>query len=255
MAAAPGIPQFAVCALPAGQYPLGDDALPACRPAHTVTLAAFAIAETALTHAGFVPFVAGDGYNNPTYWTDAGWRWLRSKPQTEPAFWQDAAFDHALQPVVGVCWYEAAAYARWLAAHSGTAWRLPTEAEWEAAARGQSPAVELPPHSVINSAERGIGRTWAVLGTGQVAWCGARDLLGNVWEWTASRWGRNWQQLEYAYPYRGDDGREHPEGSHARVMRGGSWFDGRGACHPAQRGRYLPGSRGSNIGFRLAHSL
>lgn len=84
------------------------------------------------------------------------------------------------------------------------------------------------------------------------SWCGAEDLCGNVWEWTSSRWGRNWQTLDYRYPYHAGDGREDPTGSHARVIRGGSWFDLLREAHPANRGRYLPGSRGSNIGFRLA---
>lgn len=87
-----------------------------------------------------------------------------------------------------------------------------------------------------------------------ISWCGASDLCGNVWEWCSTRWGRNWQTLEYEYPYKEGDGREFLDGSQARVMRGGSWFDPLTEVNPANRGRYLPGSRGSNIGFRLARS-
>lgn len=244
-----------VCRLPAGDYPLGSVALPLSRPAHTVSLQAFAIAETAVTNAQFAGFISAGGYQDAAWWTAAGWKWQSGRGETAPAFWDDPQFNHALQPVVGVSWYEAAAFARWLAAHTGVGWRLPTEAEWEAAARGRSSTIVLPAPRTINSADLGIGRTWAALGSGQLAACGARDMLGNVWEWTASRWGRNWQTLDYAYPYDPADGREDPDGSYARVMRGGSWFDPHREAHPAVRGRYLPGSRGSNIGFRLAHSL
>ena len=73
-----------------------------------------------------------------------------------------------------------------------------------------------------------------------------------VWEWTVSRWGRAWQSLEYHYPYAATDGREDLQGRFARVMRGGSWFDRWQESRATKRGRFLPGSRASNIGFRLA---
>jgi formylglycine-generating enzyme required for sulfatase activity len=77
------------------------------------------------------------------------------------------------------------------------------------------------------------------------------DLAGNVFEWTLSKWGRNWQELEYLYPYRADDGREDEEGSAARVIRGGSWFNSSVEAQISRRARFLPGSRGSNVGFRI----
>lgn len=237
--------------MPANAYPIGSESLPFSRPAHQVTLAAFQIGVTAVTNGQFAAFIAAGGYERESFWSEMGWRWRRSRSDAQPAFWEDPHFNHALQPVVGVSWYEADAFARWLAGESGQPWRLPTEAEWEAAARGPQENMSLNPQH-INSAERGVGRAWAALGMGQVSWCGARDLCGNVWEWCGSRWGHNWQTLEYAYPYDPHDGREDPSGSHARIMRGGSWFDSLREAHPAQRGRYLPGSRGSNIGFRLA---
>ncbi|NWF71136.1 MAG: SUMF1/EgtB/PvdO family nonheme iron enzyme [Chloroflexi bacterium] len=248
----------AVCEIPAGQYTLGAEALPFSRPPHPVTLAAFALAAWAVTNGEFAPFIAAEGYQDARFWSEMGWRWQKSKGETQPAFWEDTRFNHTLQPVVGVCWYEADAFARWLALESGQAWRLPSEAEWEAAARWQQPLPAWPPSesvdAQINSVERGIGRTWAAHTVGQRAACGAWNLLGNVWEWTSTRWGHNWQTLDYPYPYRADDGREDLSGSHARVIRGGSYFDLLREAHPAQRARFLPGSRASNIGFRLAFS-
>jgi formylglycine-generating enzyme required for sulfatase activity len=201
---------FAVCEIPAGSYPMGDNSMTISRPAHTVQLPAFVIAETVVTNA------------------------------------------HD-QPVVGVCWYEAVAFARWLARESGEKWRLPSEAEWEAAARGAED--EAPRPRLYNTVEMRMGQPWPVTTESNISWCGARDLCGNVWEWCNTRWGRNWQTLDYPYPYHAGDGREDLEGSHARVMRGGSWFDPLPEANPANRARYLPGSRGSNIGFRLARSV
>jgi formylglycine-generating enzyme required for sulfatase activity len=248
------VPDMPVCAVAPGRYPLGSDTGPqAARPAHTVELAAFAIGRTAVTNAQFAPFVANGGYNDARWWGETGWRWRDSRRADAPGFWDVAAFNAPAQPVVGVCWYEADAFARWLAQHSGQPWRLPTEAEWEAAARGIEPQ-PLPDAARVNSAEWGLGRAWPA-DQGAASWCGALNLLGNVWEWCSTRWGRNWQTLDYPYPYNPDDGREQSGGSHARVMRGGSWYDGAAEAHPSSRGRYLPGSRGSNIGFRLARSL
>ncbi|MDX1991811.1 MAG: SUMF1/EgtB/PvdO family nonheme iron enzyme, partial [bacterium] len=173
--------------------------------------------------------------------------------KNEPAFWRDPRFNQPDQPVVGVCWYEAMAFARWLREQTKRAWRLPTEVEWEAAARGAGNTAPLIDLSRLNSAELGLGHPWAVQ-HGAVSWCGAVNLLGNVWEWTSSRWGRNWQTMDYGYPYSLADDRESPDDSHARVMRGGSWFDAATEAQPTTRARYLPGSRASNIGFRLAHN-
>lgn len=246
--------QFPVCHVAAGSYPIGDDRLDSSRPAHQVTLAGFAIGLTVVTNEQFALFMAAGGYQTERVWSTMGWRWQKNKQETQPAFEDDPRFNHALQPVVGVGWYEADAFARWLTLETGQQWRLPTEVEWEAAARGQAGEITLE-RAQVNSAERGLGRTWSALGNGQVAWCGAHDLCGNVWEWCSTRWGRNWQSLDYIYPYNSDDGREDLDGSYARVMRGGSWYDAFAQAQPANRGRYLPGSRASNIGFRLARDV
>lgn len=242
-----------ICEVSAGHYPIGDGSMWASRPPHTVELAAFAIGQTVITNEQFLAFIAADGYTTARYWTEMGWRWQKSKGERAPGFLRDRNFNQPDQPVVGVCWYEADAFARWLAEATGLPWRLPSEAEWEAAARGTEG--DAPTPRIYNTAERGLGHPWPVTTRTNVSWCGALDLCGNVWEWCTSRWGRNWQTLEYRYPYNPHDGRENLSGSFARIMRGGSWFDPLPESNPANRGRYLPGSRGSNIGFRLARSL
>lgn len=245
--------EFNICEVPAGVYPIGDGSLSISRPPHTVKLASFAIGRTTVTNTQFATFMNADGYTDSRWWTEMSWHWQEGKGRREPDFWRDPQFNAPEQPVVGVSWYEADAFTRWLAQESGLPWRLPSEAEWEAAALG--PDAEMPGPRQFNTAERGIGRPWPVTPGGNVSWCGAVDLCGNVWEWCSTRWGRNWQTLDYAYPYNGGDGREDLGGSHARLIRGGSWFDSLKDANPANRGRYLPGSRGSNVGFRLARSL
>ncbi|NWG18596.1 MAG: SUMF1/EgtB/PvdO family nonheme iron enzyme [Chloroflexi bacterium] len=245
--------EIEVCEVPAGEYPIGDNTLSASRPAHVVHLEAFAIGLTPVTNTQFAAFVEAGGYDSPVYWGEMGWRWLRGQGARQPDFWHDRRFNAPDQPVVGVCWYEALAYTIWLGGVTGLPWRLPTEAEWEAAARGMDG--DAPSPRLYNTAERGLGRPWPVTKPSNRSWCGASDLCGNVWEWCSSRWGHNWQTMEYAYPYDAGDGRENLSGSFARVMRGGSWFDPLKEANPANRGRYLPGSRGSNIGFRLARGL
>lgn len=244
---------FTTCEVPSGVYPIGDNALPISRTAHTVRLPAFAIAQTTVTNTHFAAFIEAGGYQDERFWTDMGWRWQQGKQETAPGFWADTAFNLPDLPVVGVSWYEAAAFARWLALETGVPWRLPTEAEWEAAARG--PEGEAPRPRNYNTVERGIGRAWPVTTAGNISWCGAYDLCGNVWEWCSTRWGRSWQTPDFVYPYHSGDGREELIGSDARLIRGGSWFNPLPEANPSNRARYLPGSRGSNIGFRLARSL
>lgn len=237
-----------LCDIPAGTVRIGHQTQPFAQPVHDIQLEAFSIAQTAVTNAQFQAFIDADGYHTERYWTAMGWRWLQSKGETQPAFWDNPNFNHALQPIVGIGWYEAMAFTRWLADITEQAWRLPTEVEWEVVSRPSDN------EAYLNTAEKGIGRTLSVISADNQSWCGATHMLGNVWEWTSTRWGRNWQSLDYPYPYQADDGREDLSGSSARVMRGGSWFDSVTDATPHSRARFLPGSRASNIGFRLAVS-
>lgn len=243
--------EIAVVEVPAGTYPIGDDRFYMTRPEHTYKVEAFHLGQTTVTNQQFRAFIDAGGYKQKALWTEMGWRWLKKKKNNvEPGLWNDKRYNQPLQPAVGVTWYESLAFARWLAEASGLPWRLPTEVEWEAAARGEEN--EAPRPRNYNTSEREIGRAWPVTDKGNVSWCGAWDMAGNVWEWCNTRWGENWQTNSYPYPYNISDLREDTEGSFARIIRGGSWENPLNEAAPIFRARYLPGSRGSNVGFRLA---
>jgi len=169
--------------------------------------------------------------------------------RTEPMYWNDPAYNHPAQPVVGICWHEARAYCAWLTAATGEPWRLPSEAEWEVAARG--PAGRRYPWGEAFDAGRCNVFETHVRGTTPVG-CfpggdtpeGIADLAGNVWEWTGS--------LYRPYPYAASDGREDPgEGDGSRVVRGGSWHLNQSFARAAFRLLNLPRGRLGNYGFRL----
>lgn len=244
--------------IPGGPVILGwDQGEPEERPQHRVVLDPYALARTPVTNVQYLSFMATGGYQELRYWLADGWNWLAQKSITQPAFWGDPQFGGPDQPVVGVSWYEAVAYAAWLGEKSGQPTRLPSEAEWEHAARGASGRLWpwgdtfVPTYANVAQSQIGMPSAVGAFPAGATPE-GILDLAGNVWEWTRSRWGRAWQTLEYGYPYNPSDGREDLSGRYARVMRGGSWFDPWPESRGSKRARYLPGSRASNIGFRVA---
>ena len=186
-------------------------------------------------------------------------QWYPPGRQSQPRYWDDPAYNAPTQPVVGICWHEAQAYCAWLTAQTGQTYRLPTEAEWEAAARG------LPGRRWLLA--RGKPRVYAWGDTFEPFRCntfeshlrgtspvgvfhagdspdGIVDLSGNVWEWTGS--------LYQAYPYDGRDGRENAESADGRrVLRGGSWLSLQVRARCASRDFYHPDLRNVNFGFRL----
>jgi formylglycine-generating enzyme required for sulfatase activity len=168
----------------------------------------------------------------------------------EPRYWQDAAFNNLSQPVVGVCWYEAMAYAAWLAASTGQPYRLPSESEWEWAARRGGriyPWGNGWDTHKLNSLE-GENRVMRTTPVGAYPHAatpdGIHDLAGNVREWTATRYA--------AYPYKPQAALEDPAATGWRIARGGSWAANRKMVRCAYRGRNVPWLWLNGNGFRLA---
>jgi len=231
-------------------------------PQREVSLEAYAIGRYPVTNAEFRRFVADGGYDEREYWTDAGWTQKESEYWTQPRFWGDADWSDNAQPVVGISWYEALAYCRWLTEKTEKGYRLPTEAEWEKAARGDKDRRGYPWGDAwdpqrCNNRENGPDHTTPV---GQFSPAGdspfgASDMAGQVWEWCSTRYGGTGEVAAYGYPYDPRDGREDLEGEDTRVLRGGSWLDGAAACRCSYRFRHAPRYGDYNRGFRVARSI
>jgi gamma-glutamyl hercynylcysteine S-oxide synthase len=181
-----------------------------------------------VTNERFGWFMADKGYDKQSLWSDKGWAWREQNKITQSEHWDDPDLNQPDHPVVGVSWYEAEAFANW----EGK--RLPTELEWEKAARGtegrEYPWGEKFESEKCNSSESGIKSTTPVShypeGRSEL---GCYDMAGNVWEWTS-----DW--------FAGDNGAKSP--------RGGSWYYDKRYLQSAYRGMYDPGKRDDDVGFR-----
>lgn len=176
-----------------------------------------------------------------------------------PRDWRDEPAD-GLRPVDGITWFEARAYCRWLAAQTGRPFRLPTEAEWEAAAAGRAGRT-YPPGEVVgsecgNTVELHV-RSATPIGLFPAGDTpdGIADLVGNVRTWTSTVWGPSpTGPPAYAYPYRATDGREADEAGQAcRVARGSSYLEPLTTARCVLRAvAERPSIRLNAIGLRLA---
>ena len=230
-------------------------------PQHEVKLDTYAISRYPITNAEFARFIEDGGYTVRDYWTEAGWARKEKEGWTEPRYWKDDKWNGSEQPVVGVSWYEAVAYCRWLSAKSGKPYRLPTEAEWEKAARGADgrryPWGNVWDASRCNNKESGPGKTTPV---GQYSTedfpYDVADMVGQVWELCRTKYGGTDAKPRVGYPYQLRDGREEEEGDDTRILRGGSWWDDNpaGVCRCGYRLRGLPWYWVSGWGFRCVRA-
>lgn len=233
--------------VPAGPFHLGADPMEDPQsswweqPQHTITLPAYLMATYPITVAEYqLAVVQG------------------IVPAPEPAAqqygqivvdwdWQVLHRDH---PVVVKNWSEARCYGQWLQHVTGAGWRLPTEAEWEKAARGTDgriyPWGNQWDMTRMHTKDHGTWSTGPVGLYPQAASpFGVEDMLGNIWEMTSS--------ASLRYPYQADDGREDPESEEYVVTRGGSWLSDPSGLRITVRGELMDDL--PNIGFRLACSL
>ncbi len=260
--------------VPAGPFVMGTDDDPWAydneQPAHAVDVPGFLIDAAPTTNGQFQEFVDAGGYDDPTLWTDVGWKWRQRADLTHPQSWSQVGDEWArcrfgvvepipaLEPVQHVCWYEADAYPRW----SGK--RLPTEAEWEKAASwdpgaGSGVKARHPwggePPGVLTAALAGSTARWGPDEIGAhpagATPSGVVDLLGGVWEWTASDFRgypgfRSFPYREYSEVFFGDE---------YKVLRGGSWATHRHAVSTTFRNWDYPIRRQIFAGFRCARDL
>ncbi|MEU1886867.1 ergothioneine biosynthesis protein EgtB [Micromonospora rifamycinica] len=253
--------------VPAGPFTMGTStdpwALDNERPAHTVELPAYVIDATPVTNGAYREFIADGGYDDPRWWSEAGWRHRTGAGLTAPMHWRRDGDGWAYQrfgrwapvrddePVVHVCWHEAQAYASWAGK------RLPTEAEWEKAARwdpttGRSRrwpwGDDEPTAEHANLGQRHLWPAPVGAYPAGASPLGVHQLIGDVWEWTSS--GFHGHPGFAVFPYR-----EYSEvffGGDYRVLRGGSFGTDRAACRGTFRNWDHPIRRQIFSGFRCA---
>lgn len=257
--------------IPGGVFTMGaaDEpwALDNERPAHDVDVPAFAIDTVPVTNARYLAFMDDGGYERRELWSERGWSHRCEAALLAPQFWESDGCGtwwrrrfgvteplHLREPVMHVSYFEADAFARW----DGK--RLPTEAEWEKAARwdpvsGRSSRFPWgdaePDESQANLGQRFLGP--AVVGAypGGASPLGVHQLIGDVWEWTSSPFEP--YPGFAAFPYR-----EYSEvfyGGDYRVLRGGSFATDAVACRGTFRNWDHPIRRQIFSGFRCARSL
>lgn len=175
----------------------------------------------------------------------------------EPEFWHNPLFNRPSQPVVGLSVYEAQAYAHWLSERTRRSFSLPTEAQWEVAARGAERRRwpwrgDDPEPGQINADESHLRRTTPV-GVFPAADTpeGLTDMAGNVWEWTLSRYTAEGLERDALNATVADDGTTDDGAPALRVLRGGSWGFVSADCRAASRGRLAPVNRHHHVGVRL----
>jgi formylglycine-generating enzyme len=227
--------------VPAGEFRMGSDprvdkaASDEEHPQHWLILPVFYIGKYPVTNEQYAAFV-------------------KATRRAVPKHWQNGKIpaNKENHPVANVSWLDAIAFCQWLSATSGKAISLPTEVEWEKAARGDDgriyPWGNTPPTKKLCNFGNNVQDTTPV---GQypagASPCGALDMAGNVWEWTGS--------LYRPYPYQSEDGRNLPDVKGARVVRGGSWHDSLRLARCAFRLRSGPDYFSDIIGFRVVVSL
>jgi sulfatase modifying factor 1 len=213
------------------------------QPQHTVYLPDYYIAKTPVTNAQYAAFVQNNEHYRPEHWT---------KGLKIPI----GIGDH---PVVKVSWYDAVAYCNWLTEVTGKTYRLPSEAEWEKAARGTDgriyPWGDEPPDEGRCNFDKKVDHTTPV---GQYSPrgdspYGVADMAGNVWEWTRNLWGQEKSKPDFKYRYEPADGREDLKASDdvRRVLRGGAFVDNDSGVRCARRHSEDPKRRIRNLGFRV----
>jgi formylglycine-generating enzyme len=222
----------ALVTIPEGWFLMGSNSGQDCeRPVHRVWVDCFALAATQVTNAEYACFV-------------------RSTQSRTPPFWTDGNFNDPEQPVVGVSWFEAHRYCEWLARQTGRRYRLPTEAEWERAARGNLEQAEFPwgnepPQTLPDYPTRWLTRPEAV-GRYAPNDFGVYNMCDNVHEWCSDWYDASFYAIS---PERNPRG---PMEGKRKASRGGSWRHDVKVARCSARSSIPPEFQYADYGFRAA---
>ena len=248
---------FELMDVPEGPFLCGsseNEGKPRELPAQAIWLDTFRIGKTQITNSEFKEFIDENGYKRKEFWSREGWYFIKEEEISEPLYWRDRKWNGPNFPIIGISWYEAEAFTIWLSLKTGYNYRLPTEAEWEKAARGTDgrtwPWGNKFDVNLCNSYELGLGGTSPVgiFSSGRSPY-GCYDMAGNVWEWC-----QDWFDMEY-YQHSPEKNPLGPADGGSRVVRGGGWFVVSDRCRCAYRNNILPNLRDNLVGFRIAQSL
>jgi formylglycine-generating enzyme required for sulfatase activity len=226
----------ALISIPASEFLMGSDAGQDCeRPIHRVRIDAFLLAARQVSNAEYGIF-------------------LQATATPPPPFWRDPNFNHPQQPVAGVSWHEAACYCEWLSSQTGHQFRLPTEAEWECAARGgveqkQFPWGDDPPQSLPNYATRWQSGPEPVAQYAPNAF-GLYDIGDNVHEWCSDWYDPNYYASSPGINPRGPE--NSPMNPGRKSSRGGSWRHHIKVARCSARSSIPPEFQYADYGFRIA---
>ena len=254
--------------IPAGSFRMGDiqgGGYSDERPVHRVSVGAFGLGQTEVTVAQFRAFADASGYKTEAEQGDGCYVYANgSWDKRSNVNWRNPGFKQSdEEPVVCTSWNDAQRYIEWLSTKTGEQYRLPTEAEWEYAARAGSETRYSWGNTASHEyANYGTDSCCDGLAKGKDKWkytspvayfsanaFGLYDMHGNVWEWTQDCWNGSYKGApSYGSAWlSGDCG--------WRVLRGGSWFSNPSVLRSAYRSVNTTGNRNYTIGFRLARAL
>ena len=211
--------------IPAGTFAMGStQGDPDELPVHDVSVAAFYMDSHEVTNAEYKLFADATNHSLPPFW----------KPE----------FDKPNEPVVGVSWDDARAYAAWAGK------RLPTEAEWEFASRGGKNAASYPWGDCLDAGAANF-KSFGILPVMSFPAnaYGLYDMAGNVWEWCSDWYGVDFYAVSPGTNVTG------PIAGELKVLRGGAWYCGPDEVRVSNRFYASPGGRSFNVGFRCARDV
>ncbi|MGF1727782.1 formylglycine-generating enzyme family protein [Photobacterium nomapromontoriensis] len=238
-----------ILTISAGNAIIGSDT-PSESPQIEIYIPEFSLSKYQVTNQQYSEFIDSCGYENSNFWSEEGFEWLQQNKITCPAFWHMERYTQPTQPVTGVSYYEAEAYARWKKG------RLPTEVEWEKAARGAEGFIypwgdKEPDLTIANFSPDFVPVEIASVAVNKyphnTSPFGCQQMAGNLYEWCSDYFHTDTPEC------RNDQFYKEIRESRRRVLKGGAWTVDASRLRAAARWSYTPNLRDNIIGFRVAY--